>query len=186
LTSIELKPALATILDSGIDAAFLEFFKVVKEDGSCAAARKGVRRTVVPDVRASPFFADAARQAMVAAQAIACQSTPILSPAGRVIGMVSTHFRAPHIPTGGQLKRLDALAAEAAIVIERVQPQSRDSLNTSPQKGTVSRDLTISKVRCPECRSTLMYSKPRAAGVRCRSRILGRRSSSSRTPSKCS
>jgi hypothetical protein len=51
-------------------------------------------RVLVPDVEASEAF-DAFRWSGIRA----VQSTPLLTRSGRLLGMISTHWRTPHRPT---------------------------------------------------------------------------------------
>lgn len=44
------------------------------------------------------------------AGARAVQSTPLLGPSGQVIGMLSTHYERPHIPSPEELQAIDAIA----------------------------------------------------------------------------
>src|SRR5262249_20228547 len=54
----------------------------------------------------------------------AVQSTPLMSRSGRMIGMISTHWRRPHRPTERELGRLDLLARQAAEPIQRGQAEA--------------------------------------------------------------
>src|SRR6185437_10483019 len=54
----------------------------------------------------------------------AVQTTPLISRSGRVIGMISTHWREPHEPPETDLQRLDVLARQAADLIERAQAEA--------------------------------------------------------------
>jgi signal transduction histidine kinase/ActR/RegA family two-component response regulator len=51
------------------------------------------------------------------------QSTPLISRSGRLLGMISTHWRQPHEPSEADLRLFDVLARQAADLIERVQAQ---------------------------------------------------------------
>jgi PAS domain S-box-containing protein len=59
----------------------------------------------------------------------AVQSTPVVARSGQLLGMISTHWRAPHQPTDRALRRLDVLARQAADLIERgkAEPALRES-----------------------------------------------------------
>jgi PAS domain S-box-containing protein len=59
----------------------------------------------------------------------AVQSTPLISRSGRLLGMISTHWRRPHRPSEHELQPLDVLARQAADLIERneVEKALRDS-----------------------------------------------------------
>jgi hypothetical protein len=53
----------------------------------------------------------------------AAQSTPLVSRSGSVVGMISTHWKAPYTPTERELRMLDLLARQAADFIDRTQTE---------------------------------------------------------------
>lgn len=55
------------------------------------------------------------------AGARALQATPLISRAGRILGILSTYWRKPHHPGNRQLHFIDLLARQAADLIERAQ-----------------------------------------------------------------
>ena len=115
---------LRIVAQHGFAQDFLNFFRFVKEDRSaCSAALHTCRRTIVRDVRQSRIYTEPARRAMLSAHARACQSTPIVGSDGRVLGIMSTHFRMPHRPTRGELALVDTLADGVADIIEGNLPQ---------------------------------------------------------------
>ena len=147
LSDTQLEAALLPVLDSAIDATaadfgniqlrtqegsqlkivvqrgfrrpFLEFFAVVADETSCCgAAMAGSRRVIVSDVQSSAIFTEAGRHTMLEAGALACQSTPIISTSGTVLGMLSTHFREPHRPLRCQLSRVDGLSRQIARLLQ--------------------------------------------------------------------
>jgi len=86
---------LRIVVHQGFDEPFLSYFSSVHEDRfGCGTAMKRRKRTVVEDVQESPLFSEEARQAMIAARALACQSTPLITSDGKMVGMMSTHFSA--------------------------------------------------------------------------------------------
>src|SRR5262249_26380999 len=100
------------------------FWKCVRLDSAstCAVALSAGRRVMVPDIEACDFMAgtpdlDAYRRSGIRA----VQSTPLVSRSGRLLGMISTHWREPHQPTERALRSLDVLARQAADLIERSQ-----------------------------------------------------------------
>jgi len=104
----------------GFDRDFLQFFRVVKNDKTvCASALKDGRRVVVRDVRRSAKFTESTRRELLKAGVLAVQSTPVRLQDGRIVAMVSTHFRRRHTPTRTQLARIDRLVREAADLIGR-------------------------------------------------------------------
>ena len=87
---------------------------------TCGVALSEGRRIIVPDTEACDFVAgagdvDAYRRSNIRA----VQSTPLVSRSGRLLGMISTHWREPHQPTERELRSLDVLARQAADLIER-------------------------------------------------------------------
>src|SRR5262245_9986528 len=89
---------------------------------TCGVALSTGRRVMVPDTEACDFMAgtgdlDAYRRSNIRA----VQSTPLVSRSGRLLGMISTHWREPHQPTERALRSLDVLARQAADLIERTQ-----------------------------------------------------------------
>jgi two-component system NtrC family sensor kinase len=117
--------ALKIVAHRGFDAPFLAFFNTVHEGlAACGAALQRGERVIVDDVAASPLFVGSpAGDVMLAAQARAVQSTPLITRAGRVLGMFSTHYRTPQRPAPHALSLLDVLARQAADVIERAQAE---------------------------------------------------------------
>ena len=75
----------------------------------------------------------------------AVQSTPLFSRAGRLLGMISTHWRRPHQPSERDLHLLDVLARQAADLIERNQAELTNqrlaAIVDSSHDAIVSMDL---------------------------------------------
>jgi PAS domain S-box-containing protein len=79
-------------------------------------------RVVVSDVESCAFMAgsqDLEEYRRCGIQAV--QSTPLRSRDGRPLGMISTHWHAPHTPTEDDFRRFDVLARQAADLIERTR-----------------------------------------------------------------
>jgi PAS domain S-box-containing protein len=116
---------LKIVAQRGFEAPFLEFFNTVHQGlAACGTAMQRGERIIVEDVATSPLFAGLpACDAMLAAQARAVQSTPLLTRSGRLLGMFSTHYRAPHRPAPRELRLLDLLARQATDCIERAQAE---------------------------------------------------------------
>ena len=77
-------------------------------------------RVVVGDVTES-LFTGKDLDVMLAAGARAVQSTPLIGRSGQLVGMLSTHYRVPRVPSDRDLHVLDLLARQAADWIERTQ-----------------------------------------------------------------
>ena len=69
----------------------------------------------------------------------AVQSTPLFSRGGRLLGMISTHWREVHQPPERALVSLDVLARQAADLIERSQTEAtlRDSEQRAQQLAAI-------------------------------------------------
>jgi PAS domain S-box-containing protein len=110
--------------------------------GAALAARE---RIVVEDVTRSPIFVGTeALDAQLKAGIRAIQSTPLISRSGALIGMISTHWKAPHRVPEQTLGLLDLLARRAADLIERVQMEAalREAVQTRDRVlGIVAHDL---------------------------------------------
>jgi PAS domain S-box-containing protein len=100
---------------------------------SCGRALSLGRRVIVPDIERSGFMAGSADLNVSHQAGIrAMHSTPLVSRSGRLLGMISTHWREPHQPTERTLRSLDVLARQAADLIERVQVET--ALRESEQR----------------------------------------------------
>lgn len=117
--------ALRTVAGRGFKAEFLEFFNTPACEGgasACAVAFRQARRIVVPDVTESPNLTHAAKLVLRAAGVRAVQATPIFRrPGGRVMGMISTHWRSVTTPESDQLARLDLAISRVADDIAKEQ-----------------------------------------------------------------
>ncbi|MBD1847681.1 response regulator [Cyanobacteria bacterium FACHB-63] len=56
---------------------------------------------------------------------LSAQSTPLISRSGKLIGMVSTHWRTHHRPSERELRFLDLLARQAADLLEQQQAEAQ-------------------------------------------------------------
>ncbi len=91
---------------------------------SCGAALRDNVRVVVTDVEACAFMAGTRDLEELRRSGIrAVQSTPLRSRAGRPLGMISTHWHAPHAPTEDRFRLFDVLARQAADIIERTRAE---------------------------------------------------------------
>jgi PAS domain S-box-containing protein len=122
-------------------AAFWD--RVTADAGStCAHALRTNTRVVVADVEMSDFMAGTTDlHEYRRSQLRAVQSTPLQSRSGRPLGMLSTHWRAPHMPVDDDFRLFDVLARQAADLIERMRTENalresdarfRDIANTAP------------------------------------------------------
>ncbi|HLW49218.1 MAG TPA: SpoIIE family protein phosphatase [bacterium] len=108
----------------GFEQRFLGFFARVDggDAAACGAALQSGQRVIVEDVMRSDVFAGhPSFGVLVGAGVRAVQSTPLVSSAGRVLGIISTHFDRPHRPTERELRLMDLLARQAADYLERAE-----------------------------------------------------------------
>jgi CheY-like chemotaxis protein len=103
---------LEIVVQRGFEAEFLDFFARVENDhGACGTAMSSGRRTIVDDITESPIFAGTdALGVLFRAGVRAVQSTPLWSPSGELVGMLSTHYRRAYSPEESDLQLLDILA----------------------------------------------------------------------------
>jgi len=108
--------ALRIIAQHGFDKEFLDHFAVVDDDRSACgrAARRGAQ-LVISDVITDPAF-EPHRKIAAASGFRAVQSTPLVDKAGRVVGVMSTHYPRPHAPSARDMliiKRYAGLVGQA-------------------------------------------------------------------------
>jgi hypothetical protein len=126
----------------GFPQWYLDYWnQVTAGHGTCGTALGQGKRVIVGDVEKSPIFVgteglEFQRRAGVRA----VQSTPIMSRAGKPLGMFSTHFKKPHEPAEHTLKLLDLLAGLAGDIIERAQIQ-QDLRRAKERLGRAKEDL---------------------------------------------
>jgi hypothetical protein len=91
--------ALRIVAHHGFDTEFLDHFAVVDDEGSaCGRAAKSGAQLVITDVTTDPGFAPH-REVAAASGFRAVQSTPLVDRAGRLVGIVSTHYPRPFAPS---------------------------------------------------------------------------------------
>jgi PAS domain S-box-containing protein len=103
------------------------FWKWVGIDsgGTCGAALRSRKRVVVSDVESCESMVGTEDREVYRQTGIrACQTTPLFSRNGSIVGMISTHWREPHEPSERNLRLLDIVARQAADFIERKRTQA--------------------------------------------------------------
>lgn len=118
------------------------FWTWVRADSECTcgmALRDG-KRVIVSDTETDDSMNGTEHQASYRQTGIrAVQSTPLLSRTGEIVGMISTHWRAPHEPLERELRLIDILARQAADLIERHRAeQEREALLESERAARTS------------------------------------------------
>jgi len=91
----------------------------------CTALRTG-KRVIVHDFEQCDFMAGTeALRAHLQVGIRAAQSTPLISRSGKLVGMITTHWRQPHTPSELDIRLLDVLARQAADLLERSKTEAR-------------------------------------------------------------
>ncbi|HLL75894.1 MAG TPA: ATP-binding protein [Pyrinomonadaceae bacterium] len=110
---------------SGFGEEFLkEIALVPRGAGACGTCYEQRRRVVVEDVETDPLFAPY-REAARAAGFRAVHSTPLVTRAGNIIGVLSVHFSRPHRPSDRETRLIDLYARMAADIIENARLHRR-------------------------------------------------------------
>ena len=93
-------------------------------DSTCGQVLRTGKRAIATNVEDCDFLAGTAgMSALLDAGIRSAQSTPLFSRSGKMLGMISSHWRKPHAPTERDLRLLDILARQAADLIERRQAE---------------------------------------------------------------
>jgi chemotaxis methyl-accepting protein methylase/signal transduction histidine kinase/PAS domain-containing protein len=107
---------------TGFEAPFLDFFKRVdaSTDSAYGAVLTSRRRVIVDEVTQDSVFGNSpSLKVLMAAGVRGVQLTPLVSPAGELVGMFSTYYRtSPHLEEA-DLQWLDLMARQAADLLER-------------------------------------------------------------------
>ena len=123
---------LEIVAHRGFQRSFLDYFSSVNEPGAaCGRAMQRRERVIIEDVLADPDF-EPHRQIAASAGFRAVQSTPLFSRSGEPLGMISTHFRQPHRPSGHDLRFTDLYARLAGELIER--QRAEEALGASEER----------------------------------------------------
>ncbi len=121
-------------------AAFWEWVGIDSVGSTCDAALHTGKRVIAADVEKCDFMTGTEDQAMYLQTGIhACQTTPLVSRNGKIVGMISTHWRNPHQPSERDLRVFDILARQAADLIERKKAQ--ESVRESEEHYRILFDL---------------------------------------------
>jgi PAS domain S-box-containing protein len=118
---------LRLLASRGFTPEATRFWGWVRVDSGCTCgeAMRSGKRAIAANVETCDFMAGTPdRTAYLEAGILAAQSTPLVSRSGRLLGMISTHWRRPHCPGESDLRHLDVLARQAADLIERAEADS--------------------------------------------------------------
>jgi GAF domain-containing protein len=117
---------LIIVAKHGFQAPFLSAFREVLTTDGCACGRawQTGRPIVVPDVNSDEAFAPF-REIAKEAGYRAVQSTPLVASDGMALGMVSSQFANPHVPTNIEMAICKAYCATAADHLQTLLVGSR-------------------------------------------------------------
>ncbi len=128
----------------GFSPAAASLWAWVRADSECTCGRayRATRRIVVPDVeRADPPIRTKDFEGFVETGIRAVQSTPLFSRSGKLVGMISTHWRERHEPSERDLRLFDILCRIAADLIER-RGREEDLRRREERSRTLTQLLT--------------------------------------------
>lgn len=146
----------------GVPQWWIDYWQEVAEGyGSCGAAMQRGERVIVEDVEQSAVFVGTPGLEMQRKAGIrACQSTPLISRDGKLLGMLSTHYRTPQRPDARTLTLLDLLAQQAAEMIAHVE--AHQELRDSEQRFRVLSEAMPQMVWSADLTGAVEYVNPYA------------------------
>jgi PAS domain S-box-containing protein len=121
----EASDSLRIAAQRGFQPAFLEHFAVVRGHCACGEVMQSRRQVVVEEVEASPIFDAPSRAVMAVAGVRSVQSTPMVSREGRLLGVMSTHWRQRHRPDADRMRTLEIVVRQAADALEHRRQEER-------------------------------------------------------------
>jgi PAS domain S-box-containing protein len=130
--------ALRIVAQAGHQQPFLDFFADAgaRESAGREALKRG-ERVVVEDVESSPLFAGSPSLAVLrAARVRSSLATPLFSRHGKLLGILTTQWKTPHVPDEADLWRLDLLVRQAADLIE--SSANAEALRASEERLTMA------------------------------------------------
>ncbi|HHW4984209.1 TPA: GAF domain-containing sensor histidine kinase [Legionella anisa] len=92
-------------------------------EGSYGSVLEQGERIIIEDIYYSSLFGGESLEIQLRAGVRAIQSTPLINHDGKVIGLISTHYKIPHKPNKSLLIVLDILAKHAVDSIEQIKLQ---------------------------------------------------------------
>jgi len=113
----------------GFDKRLVETFRNVgaDDDTACGRAIRTGKRVIIEDLEQDELFATYREAAAVEYRSV--QATPLFDRDGGLLGVLSTHWRAPHQPSEQDLLTLDLYARQAInfIIRARAEKELRES-----------------------------------------------------------
>lgn len=116
---------LRIVYQQGFSTDFLAAFETITAATNCACGRALRRResVAIADVERDDDFAPC-RGIAARAGFRAVQSTPLIDRSGALLGVISTHFRKPHVFSPGQMQAMAYYASQAAEMFARCQREN--------------------------------------------------------------
>lgn len=112
---------LRIVVNQGLSQRFLRHFAENGWDSGSEQAKDRGERVIIEDLTSHPKADQPGLEVLLDEGIRALQSTPIMGRDGRLLGMLSNHFRTAYRPPESELRYLDLLARMAADLIERKQ-----------------------------------------------------------------
>ncbi|MBD2073675.1 response regulator [Phormidium sp. FACHB-592] len=134
---------LVLLANQGFEQTIITHFDRMSESANtpCGMALKTGNRSFVDFDVPESENPDGARRMLLEAGYRSGQSTPLITRAGKIIGMVSTHWHQHHRPSERELRFLDLLARQAADLIEQRQTaEEREQLLVREQAARAEAD----------------------------------------------
>jgi hypothetical protein len=114
---------LRIVAQHGFHKEFLDYFaRVTDHDCACGAAMARTSRVTVEDVSSDSVFQGRAKTMVLRAGVTSLQSTPLVDSSGRLIGVLSTHYRRSGLLSERSLHRIDTLTQR--YVAQLVRPET--------------------------------------------------------------
>ena len=124
------------------DSAVFWHEVTVGAGSTCSKALSDNERVVVGDIEDCEFMSGTQDQQEYRRSGIrAVQSTPLRSRSGQPLGMLSTHWRTPHMPTEEEFRFFDVLSRQAADVIERTLAEHAIREAHEEERARIAREL---------------------------------------------
>jgi len=145
--------------------------RVTAHSGSvCGRALSLGTRVITPDVEQCDFINGGDIEVFRWSAIRAVQTTPLITRGGKVVGMISTHWKKVHRPSEHRLHLLDILARQAADLIERrtaeeALRESEERLRSAvvaAELGTFIWDLENDEVK-PDDRMLYLFGVSKSA-----------------------
>ena len=134
--------SLKIVTQTGFSQQFVDFFKEVTadDDTSCGRSIRLRKRVIIPDIYKdeafTPYVSIAVKEGYRAVQ-----STPFYNHDGGLLGVLSTHFKQPHIPADEDLLTLDLYVRQISAFISRIKAE--EALRESEERLRIAMETAV-------------------------------------------